>query len=138
MWLHRVWTQQLAAGLQDTFLARHFQSYDAGGDYQKAAPHGLCMAADQSPELAKDKSRVHDIITCGIGIRTCYELEPVTWPCLSGTADLAWGLPKRLDMRHPQFLRHYDKPGLVAPHAWKASSSGACPTSSVIPAADGW
>ena len=32
------------------------------------------------------------------------------------------------DMRNPQLLSHYGKPGLVAPRAWEASLSGECPT----------
>ena len=33
---------------------------------------------------------------------------------------------------HPQILRHYGEPGLVAPCAWKAYLSGACPALLVI------
>ena len=56
------WTEQLAAGSQATFWARHVQSSDAGGHRQKAAPHGLCTAADHFSELPKDETRVHWII----------------------------------------------------------------------------
>ena len=42
-------------------------------------------------------------------------------------------LQKKLDMRHPRISGYHGEPGLVAPHAWKASLSGACPGFSAIP-----
>ena len=41
-------------------------------------------------------------------------------------------LQKGFNMRHPQLIKHYGEPGVVAPHAWKASLSGARPTFPVI------
>ena len=36
-------------------------------------------------------------------------------------------LPKNSDMRHTEHSRHYEEPDFVAPRAWKAFLSGACP-----------
>ena len=39
---------------------------------------------------------------------------------------------KKPNMRHSQLSTYYGKPGLVAPCAWEVSSSGACPTCSLL------
>ena len=45
--------------------------------------------------------------------------------CLQCTSTV---LQDKSDIHHPQLLRFLAEPGLVAPHAWKASLAGACPT----------